>query len=133
MQVGNSRGFTQRWRYGTPTWRHVSEGGFRAQRYAVTAVPKATAKAFVQRHHFLSGWPADLQRPYGLLDQEAPLGAGDLAVEGLPLVGILVLVQPHEPRVLEGGFPHLEFYRESAEIARLVLSASVPSDGDSEQ
>jgi hypothetical protein len=32
MQTGDSRGFTQRWRYGTPTWRHVSEGGFRANR-----------------------------------------------------------------------------------------------------
>lgn len=104
MQSGDPRGFTQRWRYGTPTWRHVSEGGFRAQRYAVTAIPEATAKAFVQRHHYLSGWPAVLHRPYGLLDQEASLNAGDLAVEGLPLVGVLVLASPMNPRVLTGRY-----------------------------
>lgn len=131
MQSGDPRGFTQRWRYGTPMWRHVSEGGFRAQRYAVTTIPEATAKAFVQRHHYLSGWPAVLHRPYGLLDQEAPLNVGDLAVEGLPLVGVLVLASPMNPRVLTAAFPDLEPYRQSAEVARLVLSESVPSNGES--
>ncbi|MCX4682271.1 hypothetical protein OG413_44630 [Streptomyces sp. NBC_01433] len=130
MQTGDSRGFTQRWRYGTPTWRHVSEGGFRADRYEVTGINEADAKAFVQRHHYLSGWPAVLHR-FGLLDREAALHDDDIAVDGSPLVGVLVLAVPMNMRVLTNPFPHLVPLRESAEIARLVLTEAVPSNGES--
>lgn len=130
MQTGDSRGFTQRWRYGTPTWRHVSEGGFRADRYEVTEIDEADAKAFVQRHHYLSGWPAVLHR-LGLLDREAQLRDNDIAVDGSPLVGVLVLAVPMNMRVLTNPFPHLIPLRESAEIARLVLTEAVPSNGES--
>ncbi|MFI1189678.1 ATP-binding cassette domain-containing protein [Streptomyces californicus] len=130
MRSGDCRGFTQRWRYGTPTWRHVSEGGFRADRYEVVKIGEADAKAFVHRHHYLSGWPAVLHR-LGLLDREASLQDGDIAVDGSPLVGVLVLAVPMNMRVLTNPFPHLVPLRESAEIARLVLTESVPSNGES--
>lgn len=130
MRAGDCRGFTQRWRYGTPTWRHVSEGGFRADRYEVMDIDEADAKAFVQRHHYLSGWPAVLHR-LGLLDREAVLDEDDIAVDGSPLVGVLVLAVPMNMRVLTNPFPSLVPLRESAEIARLVLTESVPSNGES--
>ncbi|MEU9158487.1 hypothetical protein AB0D59_50200 [Streptomyces sp. NPDC048417] len=42
----------QRWQQGTPSWRHVSEGGFDARCYAVEPLPEEDAKAFVLQHHY---------------------------------------------------------------------------------
>ncbi|MFJ5850468.1 hypothetical protein [Streptomyces sp. NPDC092903] len=55
--AGDPRGYAQRWTFGVPSWRHVSEGGFRKDRYEVVRLDEETARRFVTGHHYLSGWP----------------------------------------------------------------------------
>lgn len=129
IHAGRPQGWTQRWKYGIPTWRHVSEGGFRRDRYRVAAIPDALARSFIERHHYLSGWPSTLQR-FGLLDRESLKGEFD-NFAGAALVGVLVLGCPMNERVLTSAFPHLAPYYESAEISRLALTEDVPSNGES--
>ncbi|MEU6349980.1 hypothetical protein ABZ896_11700 [Streptomyces sp. NPDC047072] len=126
---GEPRGFAQRWTYGVPGWRHTSEGGFRRTRYEVVGIGEETARTYVTRHHYLSGWPASIHR-YGLLDTEAEPGPGDQTVQGHVLVGAVVLASPMNERVLTRPFPGLVPYRESVELARLVLAQSVPANGE---
>ncbi|MEU9744804.1 hypothetical protein [Streptomyces niveus] len=126
---GNPKGYAQRWTFGVPSWRHVSEGGFRRERYEVVPIDEETARRYVTDHHYLSGWPAAIHR-FGLLDTRAEPGPGDLTVEGLALVGVTVLASPMNEKVLTRCFPRLVPYAESAELARLVVGASVPANGE---
>jgi hypothetical protein len=129
--AGRPQGWAQRWRYGLPSWRHVSEGGFRRSRYAVEEVPDALARSFIERHHYLGGWPSTLHR-YGLWDLEPPRGSTPgPGPDGAVLVGVLVLGCPMNERVLTSAFPRLVPYYESAEIARLALTDDVPANGES--
>lgn len=127
--AGRPQGWAQRWRYGLPSWRHVSEGGFRRDRYTVSEIPDAMARSFIERHHYLGGWPSTLQR-YGLWDLQPPQGSGD-GPEGSVLVGVLVLGCPMNERALTSAFPLLAPYYESAEISRLALKDEVPANGES--
>ncbi|RLU82014.1 hypothetical protein CTZ27_31125 [Streptomyces griseocarneus] len=126
---GNPKGYTQRWTFGVPTWRHVSEGGFRKDRYEVVRLDEEAARRYVTEHHYLSGWPAAMHR-FGLLDTEAEPGPRDQTVDGQVLVGVTVLASPMNERVLTGPFPHLRPYSQSVELARLVVGESVPANGE---
>ncbi|MFF4531536.1 hypothetical protein ACFY1P_19985 [Streptomyces sp. NPDC001407] len=126
---GNSKGYTQRWTFGVPTWRHVSEGGFRRDRYEVVRLEEEAARRYVTGHHYLSGWPAAIHR-FGLLDTEAEPGPRDQTVAGQVLVGVAVLASPMNERVLTSPFPRLRPYAESVELARLVVGESVPANGE---
>jgi hypothetical protein len=42
----------QRWRRGTPSWRHTSEGGFDPARYAVVPLRTAQTVQFIAGHHY---------------------------------------------------------------------------------
>lgn len=129
IESGEARGFAQRWTYGVPSWRHTSEGGFRKTRYEVVRLDEVTARTYVTRHHYLSGWPASIHR-FGLLDTEAEPGPDDQTVEDQVLAGVVVLASPMNERVLTRPFPGLEPYKQSVELARLVLTQSVPANGE---
>lgn len=130
IAAGNPQGFTQRWSYGIPSWRHVSEGGFRRSRYDVVALAEAPARRFIEHHHYLAGWPAALHR-LGLLDLESEQLPGQQRIGGAELVGVLVLACPMNRRVLSQAFPALVPYTQSAELARLVLLDEVPANAES--
>ncbi|MBK3629375.1 hypothetical protein JHN59_32070 [Streptomyces sp. MBT49] len=129
MVTGDPRGYAQRWSFGVPSWRHASEGGFRRARYEVVRIDEQTARRYVTSQHYLSGWPAAIQR-FGMLDTEAEAGPDDQAVHGHVLVGAVVLASPMNERVLTVPFPGLAPYAESAELARLIVSPSVPANGE---
>ncbi|MFE3558385.1 hypothetical protein ACFXKW_26515 [Streptomyces sp. NPDC059193] len=90
---------------------------------------EVTARRYVTEQHYLSGWPAAIHR-YGLLDTEAEPTPGDQTVNGHVLVGVTVLASPMNERVLTHAFPRLVPYAQSVELARLVVSASVPANGE---
>lgn len=121
----------QRWRHGQHSWRHRSEGGFDAARYAVGALAHAPAKAFVLDHHYSGTWCNDRLR-YGLFD--LTVGQADCPpqrwVEGAALVGVAVLGVPAQPRVLTNVFPELAPYYETLELSRLVLLDEVPANAE---
>lgn len=110
-------GLCQRWKGGRHTWRHRSEGGFNRLRYDVARIPYAEAKAFVTANHYSATMPAP-KRCYGLFD-------------GAWLVGVAVLSVPAQKTILPTAFPGLEPYVESAELGRLVLGETVPSNAES--
>ncbi|MFJ5850456.1 hypothetical protein [Streptomyces sp. NPDC092903] len=66
-----------------------------------------------------------------MLDTGAAAQPGDQIVDGQVLVGVVVLASPMNERVLTGPFPGLVPYAESVELARLVLTDSVPANGES--
>jgi hypothetical protein len=109
--------YTERWRLGRASWRHVSEGGFDRRLYDVGTVDELTAKAFVERHHYSHTYPAAMQR-YGLWRTGQ-------------LVGAAVLSVPVQKAVLTNVFPELEPYTESAELGRFVLLDEVPANAES--
>lgn len=107
----------QRWQSGAHSWRPTSEGGFNPRRYTVAAIDEATARVFVVTHHYSRAYPA------------ASLRVG--LFEGAHLVGVAVLGVPMSRAVLAGPFPTLEPYRQSLELARLVLLDQVPANAES--
>lgn len=127
--AGDPRGYAQRWSFGVPSWRHASEGGFRRARYEVVRIDEPTARHYVTSQHYLSGWPASIHR-FGMLDTEAVPGPDDQTAQGHVLVWVVVLASPMNERVLTVPFPQLVPYAESAELARLIVSASVPANGE---
>lgn len=106
----------QRWRDGRATWRPATEP-FRPGRYTVGELAEPPARQFVRRHHYSRAWPAAALR-YGLF-------------EGVHLVGVAVLGVPMSPVVLTRPFPTLVPYRQSLELARLVLLDEVPCPAES--
>lgn len=108
----------QRWRSRRPSWRRTSEGGFDPSRYHVTAIADPPARDFVASHHYARTYPAARLR-YGLVDNTTGR-----------LVGVAVLGVPMSERVLTGPFPQLRPYRQSLELARLVLLDQVPANAE---
>lgn len=109
--------YAQRWNEGVHSWRPVSEGGFNARLYSVAPIDNATARMFIETHHYSRSYPADRLR-VGLF-------------EGPYLVGVAVLGVPMSRPVLTGPFPTLEPYQESLELSRLVLLDEVPANAES--
>jgi hypothetical protein len=117
--VSPASDWCQRWTERQHSWRHRSEGGFDASRYAVEPVVESVAKGYVERHHYSASYPASKLR-FGLFDREQAA-----------LVGVAVLSIPSQAKVLTAAFPHLEPYAESLELGRLVLADSVPANAES--
>lgn len=80
------------------------------------ALPEASAKEFVQAHHYSRSYPAAVHR-FGLHDRR---------FNGL-LVGVAVFSVPASVRVLTGVFPDLVPYQESLELGRFCLLGPVLS------
>jgi hypothetical protein len=117
VQIATADEYCQRWLQRRSTWRHTSEGGFDPRRYRVLPLDEATARTFVTTHHYAASWPAAVHR-YGLLE------AGHL-------VGVAVYAVPMSAKVLTGPLPTLTPYRQSLELARLVLLDHVPANAES--
>lgn len=107
----------QRWRDGITSWRPATEGGFKPAQYRVHPITERAARGFVQRHHYSRSYPAATLR-FGL-------------IEARHLVGVAVLGVPMSRAVLTGPFPTLQPYRQSLELARLVLLDEVPCPAES--
>ena len=119
----------QRWANGAHSWRHASDGGFDAARFAVAPIPEATARAFVQRHHYAGTYPA-ARLAYGLLTTDDALAVDGTEVDGLALVGVAALSIPMRESVLTGVFPDLDPYRQSLELGRFILT-DTPANAES--
>ncbi|MFD8671390.1 hypothetical protein ACFV1U_39325 [Streptomyces microflavus] len=111
----------QRWNGRQHSFRHVSDGGFDAQRYTVEILPERDAKAFVLKHHYSRSFPSARFR-YGLFDH----GTGEAKLCGVAIFGI-----PVRSAVLSLPLPDLEPYVESLEGSRFVLLDEVPANGES--
>lgn len=109
-------GWCQRSTARVRSWRHVSEGGFNARRYAIRQIGEATAKAFVLDHHYSGSFPAARQA-YGLFERDW-------------LVGAAVLGEPMHPKVITKALPRLDSST-AAELSRLVLIDEVPANAES--
>lgn len=110
--------YCQRWRDGAHSWRHTSEGGFDKTRFEVAAITDdASAKTFVETHHYSRSYPAARLR-VGLFERGELVGA---AVFGVPM----------SERVLTSAFPTLEPYAEALELSRFVLLDRVPANAES--
>lgn len=115
LPVATARG--QRWKGGRHRWSREGASAFRADRYRVSPLDEAEAKAWVQAHHYSGTYPAAAKR-YGLR----------LAHSG-ELVGVAVYGIPAQARVLTNVFPDLEPYRQSLELSRFVLTDEDYADG----
>ena len=74
---------TQRWRNRCPTWRHRHEGGFDQARYTITEIPDdATARSFIEAHHYLGTCPA-MRFRYGMYEADQLVGIAILSVPGI--------------------------------------------------
>lgn len=105
----------QRWRDRRDSYRPAGEP-IRTSLYEVAAIPDdTTARAFVERHHYSSSFPAARAR-FGLYRR------GEL-------VGVSVLSQPPSQAALEAALPFGGEGR--AELGRLVLLDDVPANGES--
>lgn len=105
----------QRWRDGAARWRPASEV-IQTSRYEVALIEgDATAKAFVQQHHYSGTYPAARVR-MGLYRADA-------------LVGVAVFSVPANNRVIPSYFPGLEA-GEGVELGRFVLLDDVPGNGE---
>lgn len=116
VEVSPASDWCQRWKDGTHSWRHRSEGGFDRDRYTVAAIDELKAEEFVVRHHYSRSYPAAKLR-WGLLDETR-------------LVGALVLSMPMSNKVLTNPFPDLEPSVESAELGRLILLDECPPNSE---
>lgn len=112
-------GWCQRWETRVSSWRHASEGGFRADRYEVVALAHRPALDFVTRHHYSGAFSSAVLR-YGLIERAAG-----------HLVGACVLGNGMTPAVLLNPFPHLQPHRQALELSRLVLLDEVPANAES--
>ncbi|MGW6145873.1 hypothetical protein ACWFR4_49090, partial [Streptomyces sp. NPDC055140] len=57
-EIPTASDWCQRWRNRRHSWRHLSEGGFDARRYAVEMLPEKAAKNFVVGHHYSGTFPS---------------------------------------------------------------------------
>jgi hypothetical protein len=115
----------QRWRERRHSWRHRSEGGFRAERYAVAPVGQAAARAFCGQHHY-AGQPGPVRLSYGLFDLWREGAGGDAGA----LAGIAALTVPMQEAVVTHVFPDLAPITESVELGRFVLLDEVPANAE---
>lgn len=112
-------GWCQLWESRVPSWRHTSEGGFRASSYQVVDLDHRPALEFVTRHHYSGAFSSAVLR-YGLVERA-----------GGRLVGTCVLGNGMTPAVLTNPFPHLRPHRQALELSRLVLLDEVPANAES--
>ncbi|MBK3545946.1 hypothetical protein [Streptomyces sp. MBT60] len=82
-EIPNASDRCQRWQGRRHSFRHVSEGGFDARRYAVEAVPEKEAKEFVVGHHYSGSFPSARIR-FGLYD----IGTGEARLCGVAVFGV---------------------------------------------
>lgn len=120
-EIPNASDWCQRWRGRRHSFRHVSEGGFDARRYAVEALPETAAKEFVVGHHYSGSFPSARFR-FGLYD----IDAGEAQLCGVAVFGV-----PVTAAVLTRPLPDLEPYVESLECSRFVLVDEVPANAES--
>lgn len=111
-------GWCQRTTSRTPSWRHVSDGGFDQRDYTVVSLPWATARDFIRQHHY-SGTFASQRLRYGLVRR-----ADDA------LVGVATFGSPQRLEVLTNPLPSLD-YTTATEWNRLVLLDEVPANAES--
>lgn len=116
-EVATAADTCQRWNRQATSWRTPADGGFDPRRYRVVDLAEPPARAFVTTHHYASSWPAAVAR-YGLLEADR-------------LVGVAVYAVPMSAAVLTGPLPTLTPYRQSLELARLVLLDQVPANAES--
>lgn len=121
--------YCQRWSAGTHSWKHPTDGGFRASRYRVVELPEAIARPFVERHHYAGSYPA-ARLAYGLTTLDHELAIDGTHIDGLALVGVAVLSVPMSSAVLTNVFPALEPYVEALELGRFVLTPT-PANAES--
>jgi hypothetical protein len=113
---------TQRWRNGSHSWRHISEGGFDQNRYGVADLDERAAADFVRQHHYAASWPSTRFR-FGMYDLRA--------AEGPSLVGVIAIGVPMSNHVLTKPFPGLLPNVQSVELQRLILLDEVLANGES--
>lgn len=121
--------FCQRWAHGRHSWRHLNEGGFDQRAFRVLPIDEATARGFVERHHYSQTYPA-ARLAYGLVSSDDRLAIDGTTIEGMALVGVAVLSVPMAARVLTNVFPGLEPYVEALELGRFVLT-DTPANAES--
>lgn len=93
---------------------------FNPGRYAVEVLDDDTRpKAFVEAHHYSAAYVAAVHR-YGLFERATGL-----------LVGVAVLSNPANVKVLTNAFPRLTPYSQSLELGRFVLTDEVPYRAES--
>lgn len=120
-EIQTASDWCQRWNARRHSFRHVSEGGFDARRYAVEALPESAAKSFVVGHHYSGTFPSARFR-FGLYD----VGAGEARLCGVAVFGV-----PVSAAVLSRPLPDLEPYVESVECSRFVLTDECPANAES--
>lgn len=105
----------QRWTHRRDSYRPAGEV-IRTALYDVAPIPDdATARAFVERHHYSATYPAARFR-YGLYRRGS-------------LVGVAVFSHPCNNRVLTNVFTELRA-RKAVELGRFVLLDEVPGNGE---
>jgi hypothetical protein len=85
-EIPNASDWCQRWRGRRHSFRHVSESGSDARRYAVEVLPETAAKEFVVGHHHSGSFPSARFR-FGPYD----LGAGEVELRGVAVFGVPVM------------------------------------------
>lgn len=104
-------GWCQRWRHGRHSFVHRSAGGFRSEHYRVEPIDVATARAFVQAHHYAASWVVDRFR-LGLFHTAGGIPA---------LIGVAVFGIPMNKKVLTNPLPDWEPYVQTLELSRFVI------------
>ncbi|MFI6658036.1 hypothetical protein ACIBL8_21235 [Streptomyces sp. NPDC050523] len=120
-EIPTASDWCQRWQQRTPSWRHVSEGGFDARRYTVEPLPEEEAKAFVLQHHYSASYPSAKER-FGLY----LVAGGERRLCGVAVFGV-----PVSEAVLTKPLPDLVPYVESLECSRFVLLDECPANSES--
>ncbi|CCK24436.1 hypothetical protein BN159_0057 [Streptomyces davaonensis JCM 4913] len=120
-EIPTASDWCQRWQQRTPSWRHVSEGGFDARRYTVEPLPEEEAKAFVLAHHYSASYPSAKER-FGLY----LVAGGERRLFGVAVFGV-----PVSEAVLIKPLPELVPYVESLECSRFVLLDECPANSES--
>lgn len=99
----------QRWRDGNSRWRTPQQGYFNPDGWNVVDIDEATARNFVEQHHYLRSWPA---AKYRFAVQNQTTGhIGGVIVHGIPV----------STKTLTNAYPDLIPFEESIELSRLVL------------
>lgn len=90
---------------------HRSAGGFRSEHYGVEPIDVATARGFVETHHYAASWVVDRFR----------LGLFHTAGTAPALIGVAVFGIPMSKKVLTNPLPDWEPYVQTLELSRFVI------------
>lgn len=110
----------QRWREQRTSF--APDNPITPSRFAVYAIPKGVAAAFVERHHYSGSMPA-ARLCVGLYEA----GRAWMGLE--ELVGVAVFSVPAQPRVIPCYAPDLD-QSEGVELGRFVLLDDVAANGE---